>query len=484
MTEPTHSSMNPLCVDLDGTLVRTDLLYEQLVVLIKRNPLALLFLLFSLLRGKAAFKAGLADRAGGELDVANLPYDDEVVAHIRRNKDMGRRVELVSGSHETVVARVARHLDLFDDWLGSHDGRNLTGKTKARLLGERHPGGFAYIGNGAADLPVWAASAEALLAQAPSDRPRLARKIKGLGIASKRPVGRWTGFIRALRMHQWAKNGLIFLPLLLTLSDRTGWADVIACAIGFGAFCLMSSGSYFLNDILDVQADRRHPTKKTRAVAAGAISIRAGAILGLGLIAAGFALGYSLSSAFVWVMGAYMALTLSYSFLFKRLIALDVLTISVLFLLRADAGGVAIDRPVTVWLAAFLLFFFLALAIGKRVIELRAIDDLDARDNGRAYRTEDADVMTATGVTMSIASVMLFLIYAILEQHSFYSNDWAIILTVGLLAYWVLRFWILIHRDRIDMDPVAFVLRDPATLVTLVAIMAIALAEQLPRIMS
>lgn len=483
----TSSPVNlPLCVDLDGTLIRGDLLDEQLVALIKRNPLELVVLAFALLRGKAAFKEVLARKAADRLDVANLPYDDEILGLIRRRRNAGAAIELVSGSHISVVQRVADHLGLFDRVFGTEGSRNLTGMTKAQLLAERHPDGFGYVGDSnRADVPVWAAAEEALVAQvSPGGSPR-DTKVENLTVASIRPERRRAGFLRALRIHQWLKNGLVFLPLLLTLSSETRIADFMNCAIGFFAFCLLSSGSYFINDVLDVQADRRHPTKRTRAMASGTVSLRTGFALGLVIMAAGFAMGSLVSNAFVAALAAYTVLTLFYSFILKKLIVLDVLAISILFLLRAYAGATAIDQTITVWLSAFLLFFFLALAIGKRVIELKRVqeDVTNSELGGRAYRSGDSVVLMVAGVGFSIASVMLFLIYGILEQQSLYRDDWAIVLTAGLLAYWTVRFWLLIHRDGVDMDPVAFVIRDPASFMTVAAIAAIALAEQLPRLL-
>lgn len=485
MNENTLPAPLPLCVDMDGTLVKGDLLDEQLVVLIKRNPLALVYLLFALLRGKAAFKSELARRASDGIDVETLPYDESVLDLIRARKFAGAKVELVSGSHITVVRQVADHVGLFDAAFGSDEACNLTRDEKALFLQRHHPDGFSYIGDSKADLPVWRAAEEALIAQAPAVGPSPAKDLGDSKVVSTRSVRRLNGFIRAMRVHQWIKNGLIFLPLILTLSGETQAWHVINCVIGFFAFCLLSSGSYFINDILDVQADRRHPTKKARAMAAGIIPLRVGGALGLTVMAAGFFLGAMVSSAFVAVLAAYTALTLCYSLLLKRLIAIDVLVISILFLIRAYSGAIAIDQQITVWLAAFLLFFFLALAIAKRVIELKRVGNSGAAAergaNGRAYIAEDSMAMMAAGVTFSIASILLFLIYGILEQHSLYRDSWAIVLTAALLAYWTLRFWLLVHRDHVDMDPVAFVIQDSASFLTLAAIVGVAVTEQLPR---
>ena len=484
MSESVTDNKRPLCVDLDGTLIRTDLLDEQLVVLFKRNPFAALAIVFTLFGGKAAFKAAVARRAADGIDVANLPYDEDVLREIRSRRDAGAPVDLVSGSDRNMVARIADHLRLFDAVLGSGEGVNLTGHKKAAVLSERYPGGFAYIGNGRVDVPVWSASAEPMIAQAPAGGARMGG-LGNLSVVSTRRKSRLVAALQTMRIHQWVKNGLIFLPLLLTLSATTKLDDFVACAIGFAAFCVLSSGTYFLNDLLDVQADRRHPTKRNRAMASGALSLRAGGAIGLSLMLAGFGLGVLVGPAFLATLGAYTVLTACYSLFLKRAIALDVLAIAILFLMRAYAGAVATDQTITVWLASFLLFFFLALAIGKRVIELKiAAPEIGERStNGRAYVPKDTAVMMAAGVAFSIASIMLFLIYALLEQHSFYHDSWAIVLTAGLLAYWALRFWILVYRDRVEIDPVAFVLKDPATFATVAAISAIALIEQAPRFM-
>lgn len=477
----------PLCVDLDGSLIRGDLLDEQLVALVKRNPLALIILLWALLRGKAAFKCELARRAGNGVDVESLPYDEDVIDLVRRRKASGATVELVSGSHISVVQRVADHIGLFDAAFGSDGECNLTRREKALFLQRRHPDGFAYIGDSSADIPVWKAAEEALIAQAPATGSPFTEKVGKSVVISTRGARRRYGFIRALRIHQWIKNGLVFLPLLLTLSAETTTSHVINCVIGFFSFSLLSSGTYFINDILDVQVDRRHPTKKTRAMAAGTIGLRTGGVLGVAIMAAGFFLGSMVSAFFVAALAVYTVLTLCYSLILKRMIAVDVLVIAVLFLIRAYSGAIAIEQQITVWLAAFLLFFFLALAIAKRVIELKRAGGsgggAERGANGRAYLAEDSTTMTAAGVTFSIASILLFLIYGILEQNSLYRDTWAIVLTAALLAYWTLRFWLLVHRNHVDMDPVTFVLRDPASFLTLAAIAGVAVAEQAPRLL-
>ena len=258
----------PLCVDLDGTLVRTDLLYETLLAALRRRPWIVLALPFWLLAGRAHLKARLVEAAGDGVDIAALPLTEDLVDYLRSERQAGRRIELVSASDRRAVERVAARVGLFDAVFGSDGDTNLKGPVKARALVERHPEGFVYAGDARADLAVWERAAGAIPVNA-----ALARRDE---VAARAPIEAEFGtpprlgraLFKALRPHQWAKNALVLLPLLLTRSYELP-AVLVAALATIALFSLAASGTYLLNDLLDLSADRTHPSKRRPAAGLG-----------------------------------------------------------------------------------------------------------------------------------------------------------------------------------------------------------------------
>ncbi|MDH3265290.1 MAG: UbiA family prenyltransferase, partial [Paracoccaceae bacterium] len=351
-----------LVVDLDGTLVRSDMLHETFWSAFSRSWTAPLAAMSALARGKAALKRRMAELA--EVDAAALPYNETVLRYVECWRMGGGRTALVTASDQTLAQRIAEHLGLFDEVHGSYNGTNLRGETKADfLVGKFGEGGFAYVGNDAADLPVWRRAGRAVVVDAPSgvvkqvdqmsrDTEHLPPSAKSLG-----------AYIRALRLHQWLKNLLVFLPMLAAhdLSAETFGRSALA----FLAFSLVASGVYVLNDLLDLSADRAHPRKRNRPFASGAVPLAHGTAMAPALLLAGLALGLPAGAPFVAVLLAYMGLTTAYSLYFKRLIVIDICLLAGLYTIRIVAGGAATGIPLSVWLLAFSTFFFFSLAAVK-----------------------------------------------------------------------------------------------------------------------
>lgn len=467
----------PLAVDLDGTLLRSDLMWEGLARLPFRNPAAIPAIALALLGGRAAFKARVASAV--ELDPAGLPWRGDLLEWIRSERGRGRRIVLATAADRTVAERMAAHLAAFDEVLASEPGRNLSARAKADRLVERFgEGGFDYAGDHPRkDWPVFGRAGACVPAGSPRLEQALRRHNRPIA-ASFADQGSAMGTIfRAMRVHQWAKNLLVFVPLLTAhlVLDAAAWGKSL---LAFAAFSLLASGTYLLNDLHDLDADRRHPTKGRRPLASGELSIPLGLALAIGLSLAGLAIAFFLlPKAFVGAIGLYLALTVAYSLFLKRLLLVDVVALSLLYTVRIYGGAQAIEVELSEWLFVFSLFVFTSLAFLKRSIELRRTDlSSGATLAGRGYAAEDAAIVRVVGPTLGVMSVLVLALYvqspAVEEA---YASPGLLWLLLPLMTYWVVRIWMLAERGRVDDDPVAFSIRDRGTQVVVLLMAAVAL---------
>jgi 4-hydroxybenzoate polyprenyltransferase/phosphoserine phosphatase len=451
--------MLPLCVDLDGTLLRTDSLHEALVSALRRAPWIAFALPFWLLRGRAAFKREVARRA--ELDPALLPYDPGVLELIRAERGKGRRIVLATAADESIAQAVARHLGLFDEVVASDGTHNLKGAGKASALRERFgERGFDYVGDSRADHAPWSAAAVAYVC----GDARTARRLEGQGmrvVAVARTSGlRWP-LLRVLRTHQWMKNLLVFVPVVTAHRLQDALAVRSAC-LAFAAFCLAASGAYVLNDLADLDHDRRHVHKRRRAFAAGELPLWTGVLLAPILLAAAFALSMPLTPAFRLELAVYVGATMAYSLWLKRIVLVDVFTLAALYGVRILAGAAAIPVPVSHWLLVFSLFLFLSLALAKRYAELAALARRDGSDApGRGYRTADLPLVGLMGVACGQLSVLVFALYITsADVRMLYAHPLVLWLACPVLLYWIARVWLFAYRGELHEDPLVFALRD------------------------
>ena len=464
----------PLVVDLDGTLVRSDLLIETAFSELGRRPHSIIDLTKALRQGKASLKHRLSEPA--DFNPANLPYDETVLGCIREARAEGRPVYLASASHERLVGPVAEHLGLFDGWFASDATTNCSGHVKAMKLveafGER---GFDYIGNDSADLDVWPHAAKALAIRTPA---RVTRKLDSAHddvehLRYDRPT--WKSWAKLARVHQYAKNALVFLPLITShVFELNAFLQVLLAAI---AFSLCASSVYILNDLVDLQDDRGHRTKKMRPLANGSIPLTQAILAMPFLFAASMALAASISLPFLGVLLGYFALTTAYSFVLKRKMLVDVVTLAGLYTMRVVGGLVALSLAPSPWLLAFCMGFFLSLALLKRYIELGARREANLPDaKTRDYRNSDFDMVGALAAAAGFNSIVLFLLFANSpEVLSSYSRPELLWFAAPVLTYWVARALLLACRGQMHDDPVVFALKDRVSLVTLATAGAIML---------
>lgn len=458
----------PLVVDIDGTLLRTDLLYESVVLLLHHRPWCLFLLPFWLLRGKAALKREIARRVVPNVHL--LPLNEELVVWLRAEQAAGRRLALVSASDEILVRRIAERCAAvglrFDVTDGSDGTVNLGGAAKLQAI-ERHFGsGFTYVGDGWHDVVIWKRCRSAVLVGR-TDRLRgllppdvtvhADFPVPGVGVRT---------WVRALRLHQWAKNILVFVPVLLSgrIVNPQDAGVALLAAVAFG---LLASGSYLINDLLDLASDRQHRSKRDRPLASGALPVlHALAAVPVLTLLVGVLL-LLLPAAFAAVAGVYLAITLAYSFRLKRQAVLDMLMLALLFTLRIVAGIAAVGTPMSPWLLAFSMFFFLSLAGMKRYSECRVMaEERRSTVAGRGYRPGDEPWLMSTGVASGFCSTLVFFIFltdVASPVRQYQTPEW-LWLICGILGYWLGRAWLLAGRGEMHDDPVLFALKDRLSL--------------------
>ena len=471
------ASRRPLCVDLDGTLVKSDTLIDSLLLLVRTYPLRALRAPLWLRGGKAALKARVCAQV--QLDAAFLPYNRELLNYLSQQHAEGRKLYLTTGADTALAHRIAQHLGIFEEVLASDGTTNLIGGNKLERLRRRFPEeGFDYIGNASPDVPLLQHAGEAMLAN-PS-LPLLA-KLK----ARKIPVSRQFNdrgkslkiFLKTIRLHQWAKNILIFVPMIL--AHALHLPLIVDSLIAFLCFSLCASATYIVNDLLDIEADRRHHKKRYRPFASGDLPVAAGVGIIVLFMALAFTGAMLLPRPFLGWMLVYLATTLSYSLYLKRVVLIDVILLSGLYTLRLLAGGAATNVKFSPWLAAFSIFLFLSLAMVKRFSELQNIRAQgNTLSNGRGYLLADIEQIRSFGTASAYASVVVFAFYIYgAGAMGLYHHPSRMWLMTPLMILWLSRVWLLASRGELDEDPVIFAVTDRMSLliglgIALIAVLA------------
>lgn len=454
-----------LAVDLDGTLLNTDTLFEALAEHLRRRPLWTLWQMIQLPFAIAKVKARI--QSEGRADIATLPVNEQVLAYCRQSKKAGRPVWLVSAADQSAVDQVAEHFGVFDRAVGSDGAINNKGSTKGAFLQKVAPEGFEYVGDSRADLKVWDKAKAASLVGGGDKRARAVEKMGVIVVhrfdRPKRGVGAW---IKALRLHQWAKNGLIFVPAIMAMriTDPSTFLTLLIALPLLGA---MASGTYILNDLVDLHADRTHPTKHKRPFASGQLKIWQGFVVGPALIIGGLVGGFLLSPSFAVTMLSYLITTLVYSLKLKRVALADTLTLSFLYTLRLVMGAVLAGVALSHWLMVFSMFLFVSLSLAKRHVEvIRRVGQGERRVANRGYGAEDAPLTLGLGLATATIAPLILVLYIIESAwpSGVYSTPEALWVAPIALAMWLMRVWLLANRGELDDDPVVFAVKDPQSL--------------------
>ena len=452
----------PLVVDLDGTLLRSDTLVESGFAFVRHQPFRALATLAWLTAGKANLKGRLASEVS--LDAATLPYDSSVIGFLKQEKANGRTIVLATASHERYAEAIATHLGLFDRVLATHGDTNLSARAKRdALISEYGEKGFDYLGNSSDDLVVWSAARHTYLANPEFGVEARAARLGNVVEVIRSPGNSWRTWLKQLRVHQWMKNLLLFVPLLA--SHKITQPDLLATGLlGFMFFSLCASSVYVLNDLLDLEDDRQHPSKRNRPLAAGEVSIKTALLVFPALL-----LGVFVGSAwllpwkFTLALACYYALTLAYSMVLKRIMTVDAIALAMLYTLRIVAGTFAFNVSLTFWMLAFSMFLFLSLAFVKRYAELREVRSKGKSEGtrGRSYYTSDLEMISSVGAASGYLAVMVLALY-IQDQHTvaLYHHPKVIWLACPLLLYWITHIWMVTHRGWMHEDPVVFAMKD------------------------
>lgn len=456
--KPAKAPLPVLCVDLDGTLIRGDLLWECVLDLLKTRPFTLFLLPCWMLAGRAHLKRQLAART--HLNPARLPYRPEVLELLRQEREAGRRMALVTAADRELAEAIARYLDLFDEVHASDGQVNLLGKNKAAFLAQRFPEpGFDYVGDSAADVEVWRKARGAYVVGS-KRRTEQAAAVTELKATFLDPPTSFRTWINAVRGQHWAKNLLLFLPLVL--SHNILLEPIVRTFFGFVLYGACASGLYILNDLLDLHSDREHPWKKQRPFAAGEISIPQGLLASLILLGVALGFGFVLEASFGLALLGYAALTMWYSLQLKKIALIDAFVLSSFYSFRLLAGALISGTPLSQWFLAFSMFFFLSLAMAKRYSELvHAGNLIKSGNSGRGYRGDDRELLMALGVGSSFAAVVILSLYVHSQEvRVLYLSPEYLLLLCPIVLYWLSRNWLLAHRGELKEDPVTLAIRD------------------------
>jgi 4-hydroxybenzoate polyprenyltransferase len=460
---PLSMSDSPcLVVDLDRTLLLGDSLHEQIIQGFFSDPLLLFMCFFSLLRGRAAFKRAIATNFA--IDAQTVPIREPLLTWLRKKRADGSELHLCTAAHQSIASSIADRLGLFTSVIGSVD-TNLKGQSKADHLVRMFPGGFVYAGDSQADLAVWKQSQGIVLVGATASVERAAREL-GKPIEASFPAERFRirDWLRAIRIHHWAKNALIFIPLLLG-HDWNNLRGFVTTLMGFPILLLLVSSTYLINDLADLSSDRAHWSKCHRPIASGRISVFTAFCVGIGGIITALLLGFLVAVPFGIALFGYLAITVAYSFGLKQVPLLDIFIIAFLFTLRVVMGTVLAGQHYSEWLLAFSMVFFFSLAAAKRHTEL-----LRTLAKGgvaaRGYRAEDTIVTAIFGIATGVSSTLILALYFTEDsfQSATYHRPAALWIMPLLVSILIGRIWLLAQRGEMRDDPVSFVLRDRSML--------------------
>lgn len=456
----------PLVIDLDGTLIRTDMLHESTLSILAANPLNTICIPYWLSQDKAALKQKLADQT--EFDPSTLPYNHEFLDWLKEQQAQGRKLVLCTSSDRSIASTIAEHLGIFDAVIASDGITNLSGKHKAEELEQRFgQAGFDYAGNSRADFPVWQKARKAIVVNASESLAQTAKSYYEVERVFPVQTLGFSAWFRVLRVHQWLKNLLLFVPLFAAhqLTNLNGW---LALVLAFFSFSLCASSVYVVNDLLDLESDRQHPRKCNRPFASGLIPVWVGVILAPLLLITSLVLARYVGGTYLPWLVFYFLLTCAYSWGLKRLILLDCLTLAMLYTLRILAGAAAASMSLSLWLLAFSVFLFLSLAFLKRYAEL-GVQLLNGKEkaHGRGYYISDASLIQTMGITSGYACVLVLALYlnsdVVVQLYRFPEVIWGI---VPVTLFWISSMWMQAHRGKMHDDPLIFAVKDKVSLLT------------------
>ncbi|MEZ4723624.1 MAG: UbiA family prenyltransferase [Candidatus Kapaibacterium sp.] len=463
-----------LCLDLDGTLIRSDALFESIFQMAKVNPFLLLLVPIWLLKGKPNLKEEINKRI--DFNAKYLPYNQGLIDYAISEKSSGRKIYLATASHISIAQKVAEHLNFFDGVYATKDGYNLKSNKKAKILNQEFgKGNYVYAGDAKVDFNIWKDSAAAIVVSNKSSFIDDVRDKFNIEKEFYNKSNLFKSILKEIRVYQWVKNILLFLPIVLahTVDNITDLTNVL---IGFFSFSISASFVYVLNDLLDLDSDRNHPRKKNRPLASGDLPIQIGIALVPILFIIGVGLSLLLNFKFQLILLAYILITTAYSFSLKKIPILDIIILATLFTSRIVAGAFAANVYLSMWILAFSMFFFMNLAVLKRYTELLVMKkNKQIKAVGRGYHIEDMGLLLSIGPAAGFLSVLVFVLYIDSSQATgLYSEPLVLWLIAPVFLYWISRIWHLSVRGNMTDDPIVFTGKDKVSYIVGLIIFIIA----------
>ena len=474
LRKPVPNPHRILVIDLDGTLIKSDMLHETFWSALSKNWKTPFKAVGALLSGKEKLKSFLS--FSSEVDFETLPYNNTVIEYIKNHRNTGGHTTLVTASNQAIAIKIAEHLELFDEVHGSSESVNLKGQSKAEFLKDRFGvKNYDYIGDSSADIPIWKGAEKAITVNANSSLKKACMKINPNceHLKTNSFTRSLLSYGKAIRPHHWLKNVLVFLPMLA--AHQITNEHLANSILAFFAFSLIASSVYITNDLLDLKADRVHPRKKNRPFASGAIPISDGIVIAPLLFFLGISLSFFAETSFWIVLLAYYALTSAYSLFIKRKTIIDIFTLAGLYTIRIIGGGVATEIEVSFWLLAFSIFIFLSLAAVKRQAELV---DLNKREQlqivGRGYHVDDLPIVSMIAASTGFMSVLVIALYInspeVLALYPTPSMLWGV---CCISLYWLMRMIFITHRGQMHDDPIIYAIRDRVSQLSLISIIVL-----------
>lgn len=470
----------PIFVDLDGTLIFTDTLLEQILLYLKKNPLNFINILKWIFIGISHLKNEI--RKVIEIQVENLPYNKELILWIRSQKNQGNKIYLCTATNVNVANKINNYLNLFDDVFGSNEFINLKGKKKLINIYEvTNNSEFCYVGDSKPDIEVWKKAKYAVLVNV---KKKLTTKVSGCSTIIHTFNNKKINFYiisKMLRLHQWLKNFLLFVPFL-TSHLSISLNAISQLILSFFAFSFCASSVYIINDLLDIDSDRKHGSKRERPFAAGSVSILVGILFFVACLIISIGLTVFIENDFYNYIILYFVITCLYTLKLKTLILVDCIILSILYTLRIISGSIPIDVDISFWLLAFSIFIFLSLAFLKRYVELSKLGSKNITVSGRGYVKSDASIVKILGIVSGFSSILVLCLYINGETSKFYySSPEFIWLSVAIMIYWTCWVWIKAERKEIDDDPIIFASKDIVSIFVGIAfLMLFLLAKIIP----
>lgn len=457
---PFQETEVPLVVDIDGSLLKTDLLYEAMISLIRKNPIQFLKCLPSITKGKVFFKNNIFRYA--EIDYKNLPYNEEILQFCSNEFLQGRKLVLATASPLKSAIEISKLFPMFSEVYGTEDKVNVKGRNKLKILIDRFgKGKFDYIGNSKADKVIFSSSRNSYLVNPLQSVEKKTKKIANLTYTWHSERASLKDYIKEIRAYQWIKNILIFVPLI-TAHLFFSMHAIVLTTIAFFIFSMVASSGYLLNDILDVQSDRIHPKKRDRAIASGKMSIPNALLLGILFLSSGLYFAISMNVIFFYTLLFYFIVSFLYSFFLKKMVLYDVFVLAMLYSIRVFAGSLVVNVPLSFWLISFSTFIFLSLAFLKRYSELISLTDKDIlKKQSRGYYYEDKNLVQGMGIASGFLAIVVFALYINSnEVMVLYSRPKVLWPISFLLLFWIGRIWLFTTRGKMTDDPIVFSLKD------------------------